>query len=233
MNTQNKHVNQRVFEPLDFIVFGFAMVVVALIGWVAWGFGTAWTGAMGTMVVGALAYFAVKALKINHDNKMRNMAGVVIAVLAFVMATNAVSAPAANAALVQPKTHQVIVMQQQGIVVVADEIVGMNYPDGATEVCGWVTCSVYLSHWQTWLLQNDIAAWGGVFQAVGSVCSLLVLYTAIAAVFTVPVCVSVMGLYWGFFTNATAHAAGDGGCLRIRFPLWAFYNDHSGYCHKT
>lgn len=232
MNTENKHVHTRLFEPLDFAVMGAALLFVGVVGWLAWGYGAPLKFAMAIMVVGAISFFIVKSFKKNNENKKRNMAGVVVAVLAFALMGNVASAPAASAVVVA-KTHQVVVYHDAHVTVVADEVVGMSYPDSVTLTCGWVTCSVYLTHWDTWKMQNAIQAWGGGWTGMTAACGLLALLTAPAAVFTTAGCIAVMAIYGGIAANAIAHAAADGGCLRIRFPIWGFYNDHSGYCHKS
>ena len=44
---------------------------------------------------------------------------------------------------------------------------------------------------------------------------------------------AIVAIYGGIIINAITHASGDNGCFRIRYPAWAFYDDHSGFCHNN
>lgn len=55
------------------------------------------------------------------------------------------------------------------------------------------------------------------------------------AAFVAVGCGVVVAVYGGFIMNALSHAAGDNGCFRMErsiFGYYAFYDDHSGYCHN-
>ncbi len=99
--------------------------------------------------------------------------------------------------------------------------------------CGWVTCSVYLSRSQTRWLNYNIALAGGGLAGLGAFCGLMALVSNVAAIFVGVGCAVVVAIYGAFIINAITHAAGDNGCFRIRYPAWAFYDDHSGFCHNT
>jgi len=99
--------------------------------------------------------------------------------------------------------------------------------------CGWVTCSVYLSRAQTRWLNYNIALAGGGIAGLAAFCGLIALVSNVAAIFVGVGCAAVVAIYGGFIINAITHAAADNGCFRIRYPAWAFYDDHSGFCHNT
>lgn len=234
---QPQHAHPLPFVELyEVLIFGGVTLFVSGFAWLLWGNSEAWRNTTFTLIGVSVLGIIIRGLKNRHTNKMRNMTGVVVAVLAVALLANVVSAPAASAAVVKPTTHQMVVLHEQGITVVADVPYGMALPQstsGAIEVCGWVTCSVYLTHYQTWLMQNDIAAWGGGINGMSAACSLLTLMTGPFGIITAAVCASLVLVYGGIMTNAIKRAAADGGCLRIRYPIWGFYDDHSGYCHKS
>ena len=99
--------------------------------------------------------------------------------------------------------------------------------------CGWVTCSVYLSRAQTRWLNYNIALAGGGIAGLVAFCGLMALVSNVAAVFVGVGCAAIVAIYGGFIINAITHAAADNGCFRIRYPTWAFYDDHSVFCHNT
>lgn len=99
--------------------------------------------------------------------------------------------------------------------------------------CGWVTCSVYLSKSQTWRLQYNVNLLGGGIGGLAASCGLLSIMTGPAVPFVVTGCAAFVAIYGGFLLNALSRAAASNGCLRIRWPVYAFYNDHSSYCRAT
>ena len=99
--------------------------------------------------------------------------------------------------------------------------------------CGWVTCSVYLSRAQTGWLNYNIALAGGGIAGLAAFCGLMALVSNVGAVFVGIGCAAIVAIYGGFIINAITHAAADNGCFRIRYPAWAFYDDHSSFCHNT
>jgi hypothetical protein len=101
--------------------------------------------------------------------------------------------------------------------------------------CGVATCSVYLSRAQTRSMNTNIYAYGGGIAGLAASCGLLATFTGPAAPYVVVACAAEISIYGGFLLNAVSRAAGDNGCLRIRYgalPL-AFYDDHSSYCRNT
>lgn len=101
--------------------------------------------------------------------------------------------------------------------------------------CGWVSCSFYLSRAQTKSLNYNIAVAGGFYAGAGAFCAAAALISGIGAVFVGIGCAALWAIYGGFLWNALTHAAADNGCLRIRYGVlgFAFYDDHSGYCHNS
>jgi hypothetical protein len=104
--------------------------------------------------------------------------------------------------------------------------------------CGWVTCSLYLSRAQTRQLNTNIILAGGGFAGLATSCGLFALMSGPAAVITTVACGVEITVYGAFMLNAVSRAAGNNGCLRVRYvpgptPTLVFYDDHSGYCHNT
>lgn len=100
--------------------------------------------------------------------------------------------------------------------------------------CGFLSCSIYFSRSETKQINNDIALAGGGIGGLAAACTLLALFPPPAGVILAAVCAAGVALEGAFFLNALTHAAGDNGCLRIRYGIDAtppsFYDDHSGYC---
>lgn len=101
--------------------------------------------------------------------------------------------------------------------------------------CGIITCSLYLSRAQTRQMNTNILAYGGGIAGLAASCGLFGLLTGPAAPIVVVACGVEIGVLGGFLLNAISRAAGDNGCLRIRYGALptAFYDDHSSYCHNT
>jgi hypothetical protein len=102
--------------------------------------------------------------------------------------------------------------------------------------CGWVSCSLYLSRAQTRWLNYNVAAAGGIYGGGGIVlCAGLAAISTAGAAFVAAGCAVVIAVYGGFIQNALGHEASDNGCLRMRYGLlgYAFYDDHSSFCHST
>lgn len=99
--------------------------------------------------------------------------------------------------------------------------------------CGIVTCSLYLSRAQTRQLNTNIIAAGGGIAGLAASCGLFSLMSGPAAPIVAVACGVSISVYGGFMLNAVSRAAGDNGCLRVRYPALAFYDDHSSYCHNT
>ena len=104
--------------------------------------------------------------------------------------------------------------------------------------CGIVTCSVYLSRSQTLWANHNISLFGGGTAALAIACTLIAVMTGPAAPFVEFACVAGIAIEGAFLLSAIAHAAGDNGCLRIRYSAAgglaaAFYDDHSTYCHNS
>ena len=96
--------------------------------------------------------------------------------------------------------------------------------------CGYLTCSVYLSKSQTRWAKYNIDKLGGGYGALAANCGLIASMSGPAAPVVGIACGAAMAVEGGFLLSAIEHAGGDGGCLRIRTPVWWFYDDHSGYC---
>jgi hypothetical protein len=99
-----------------------------------------------------------------------------------------------------------------------------------------VSCSLYLSRAQTRWLNYNVAAAGGIYGGGGVVlCAGLAAISTAGAAFVAVGCAVVIAVYGGFIQNALSHAASDNGCLRMRYGAlgYAFYDDHSGFCHST
>jgi|GEM_PF-6905189 len=101
--------------------------------------------------------------------------------------------------------------------------------------CGWVTCSVYLSRNQTQSVNTNIIAYGGGLAGLAASCGLISILTGPAAPFVAVACGVEISVLGGFLLNAVSRAAGDNGCLRIRYGALptAFYDDHSSRCHTS
>ena len=113
-------------------------------------------------------------------------------------------------------------------------------PDGVKPLtvinCGWVTCSEYLSRAQTGQLNTNIILAGGGFGGLAVSCGLFTLMSGPAAVIVAVACGVSITIYGAFMLNAVARAAGNHGCLRVRYGGGAalfFYDDHSSYCRDT
>lgn len=101
--------------------------------------------------------------------------------------------------------------------------------------CGIITCSLYLSRAETRQANYDILAWGGGIGGLAAACGALAVITGPAGVVVGAPCGALILVEGGFLLNAISHAAGDGGCLRVRWGALptAYYDDHSSYCHDT
>ena len=106
----------------------------------------------------------------------------------------------------------------------------------AVIACGWVSCSLYLSRAQTRWLNYNVSAAGGIYGGGGIIlCAGLTAISTVGAGFVAIGCAVVVAVYGAFIQNALTHAAADNGCLRMRYGVlgYAFYDDHSGFCHAT
>ncbi len=109
---------------------------------------------------------------------------------------------------------------------------GRMYGQSIIRTCGWVTCSIYISHQKTAEVDN----WVQMNSHTGSV---VVDFVANAACGEDPICVVVVEVDLGRFLDALHHAATTNGCLRVRYirdrdhsyPV-GFYADHSSTCHS-
>ena len=104
--------------------------------------------------------------------------------------------------------------------------------------CGIVTCSVYLSRSQTRAANYNISLYGGGIAALAIACTLIAVMAGPAALFVEFACVAGMAVEGTFLLSAIAHAAGENGCLRIRYSAAgglaaAFYDDHSTFCDNN
>lgn len=105
--------------------------------------------------------------------------------------------------------------------------------------CGYVTCSLYLSRAQTQQLNTNINLVGnGGIGGLAASCGLFALMSGPASVVVTVACGIDILTYGAFLLNAISRAAGNNGCLRVRYvpgpvSTLAFYDDHSGYCHNT
>ena len=158
-------------------------------------------------------------------------------------------APGAAVATPGPVGKQVLVAQGDGRSLYADaasagsiQISQVRVAGSATPMtvvnCGIVTCSVYLSRSQTRAANYDIALYGGGLAALAAACSPIAAMTGPAAGFVEFACLADIAIEGAFLYTAITHAAGDNGCLRIRYSAAgglaaAFYDDHSTYCHNS
>ena len=102
--------------------------------------------------------------------------------------------------------------------------------------CGVITCSLYLTRAQTKKLNYNINLAGGGIDGLAASCTLFTLMGGAAGIIVAAGCGSEILVYGGVFGNAVSHAAGNNGCLRVRYVpggLLAFYDDHSSFCHNT
>jgi hypothetical protein len=142
-------------------------------------------------------------------------------------------------AATQAATRAVSVQQTS----LADAANSAIYMDSATMpntvgTCGWVTCSVYLSRAQTKAINQDIVLSGGGVGGLVAACGALAAVAPPISLLVSAACTVDVSYYGWFMLNAINRAAGDNGCLRIRYVpnhIWAmaFYDDHSNYCHDT
>ena len=143
-----------------------------------------------------------------------------------------------SAAQFTPATHLTPAVH----VTPAAHLVSAARPAGAragyVQTCGFTTCSVYLSRSDTnWLNWNIYWAGGGVAGLAAS-CGLLSAMTGPAVGVVIAACAAGIAVYGGAMLNAIYHAANDNGCLRVRYypnlpGIYAFYDDHSRYCHDV
>lgn len=104
---------------------------------------------------------------------------------------------------------------------------------GFTADCGWVTCSLYLSHERTVWLYNNAGKTEGGYLGLGT---LLCAVVADADIWVGAGCEAIILAYGGAIQDAVNKAVRDNGCLRWRFPrtgtaIYGFYDDHSKFCH--
>ena len=162
------------------------------------------------------------------------------------LASNGTASAAEPPGAIPSGSH--VVASGPGFVIVG-EGARVEHPQGAMKItrgsgtatplsvtdCGWVSCSLYLSRAQTRWLNYNIALAGGALASGAAFCGLAALISGLAAVFVGIGCAVFWAVYGAFLWNAVTHAAGDNGCLRIRYGAlgFAFYDDHSGFCHNT
>ena len=156
-------------------------------------------------------------------------------VAAHVVAAVAVGCGTAQAATTQPvrpavssdrtqeqPTSGSVVGSEPGYLVVGEglRLPGARAPDEHSVVvgghaftvvdCGWLSCSLHLSHSQTRWLAYNVAAAGGVYGGV-IVCASLAATSTVGAAFVAAWCAVVVAVYGGFIQNAFTCAAADSG----------------------
>ena len=107
---------------------------------------------------------------------------------------------------------------------------------GETFNCGVITCSLYLTRAQTKELNYNIDLAGGGLLGLGASCTLFALMGGVAGIIVAAGCGAEIGVYGGWFVDTVKHAAGNNGCLRVRYApdgLLAFYDDHSSFCRNA
>lgn len=148
------------------------------------------------------------------------------------------AAQASPAAKSSPGVTQVLVAEGDGWRLYA-EVPKVHGAGGVTPMtvvdCGYVTCSVYLSRAQTQWAQYNVNALGGGLIGLGAACATISTMSGPAAPFVAIACGAEVATLGVFLSNALSHAAGDNGCLRIRYGVLptAFYDDHGSFCYNT